>query len=52
MPALSEEITVTMAGCALSVDQVEKLIGIDLFGSFPAGERNRLERAVIELPAQ
>ncbi|MCL4488967.1 MAG: DNA/RNA non-specific endonuclease [Chloroflexi bacterium] len=35
-----------------SVDQVEKLTGLDFFGSLPAGEQNQLEGVAGALPAR
>jgi len=34
----------TIADYTFSVDQVEKLTGLDFFGGLPAAEQNRLER--------
>jgi endonuclease G len=42
----------TISSYTFSVDQVEKLTGLDFFGALPATEQNRLEQAVQELPTQ
>ena len=42
----------TIADYTSSVDQVEKLTGLDFFGAVTAAEQNRLEHVVNALPAQ
>jgi endonuclease G len=42
----------TLSGYTFSVDQVEKLTGLDFFSSLPATEQTRLEQVVNALPAQ
>jgi DNA/RNA endonuclease G (NUC1) len=44
--------TGTIRDYTFSVNQVEKLTGLDFFGALPTAEQNRLERTVRELPAQ
>jgi len=44
--------TGTLSGYTLSVDQVEKLTGLDFFASLPAAEQARLEKVVNALPGQ
>jgi endonuclease G, mitochondrial len=39
----------TMSGYTFSVNQVEKLTGLDFFAALPAAEQNRLERTAKEL---
>lgn len=41
----------TINGYTFSVNQVERLTGLDFFGALPADEQNRLERTVNALPA-
>jgi endonuclease G len=42
----------TISSYTFSVNNVEKLTGLDFFAALPAAEQNRLERQVNELPAQ
>jgi endonuclease G len=44
--------TGTISSYTFSVNNVEKLTGLDFFATLPAAEQNRLERQVNELPAQ
>ena len=40
------------SGYTFSVNQVEKLTGLNFFNALPAAEQNRLERTIKELPVQ
>jgi endonuclease G len=42
----------TISSSTFSVNQVEKLTGLDFFSALPAAEQNRLERTVNSLPAK